>query len=154
MRFLFLLIVLPFALQAQQKNCINSVLEKKLQDVVRTYLDDDYEINTVDYFQALPQQKIEFKKNLNSDFEYVVLLITPQGASFAEIQLLNRNKIEQEKEQSTLLLDSDFIELEFEPYYDDMYLIRCSVQYKQQFNFCAAMVLLERESEDNTKRRK
>ncbi len=153
MRLFLLLLLAPSIIVAQQKNCTSTSLEKKVKDAVRTYVDDEYEISSTDYFNATPQQKIEFKKNFDSDFEYVLLLITSKGASQGSIEVLDKNHASQEKEQQLIQLETDFTELEFEPDYDESYFIKCSVNYKQTVEYCAALVVLQREVEVEPKRK-
>lgn len=153
MRYLFIVLLLPTLLFAQQKNCSNSFIEKKVKDAVRTYLDDEYEINSTDYFTAAPQQKAEFKKNFDSDYEYVILLVTSKRASQGIVEVLDKNRLLLEKEVQQIHLESDFVELEFEPDYDEPHYIRCAVSYNQTTDNCCVLVVLKRELEDEPKRK-
>jgi hypothetical protein len=155
MRFILMLFVLiPFFTQAQTKNCSTPFIEKKYKDAIRPYLDDEYELESTDYFTSVSNQKVTFKKLFDSDYEYILLLITPNGANAGSIELLDKSNYRQEFEKEMLQLETDFIEMEFEPDYDETYTIVSSISYNTTANNCTILAILKRETEEQPVRRK
>ncbi len=151
---LILIFLIPFISYAQHKNCSNTFIEKKYNDAIRTYLDDDYEVEFTDYFKIPNNQKVELKKSFDSDFEYIVILVSPQDAASASIEILDQTREQQEFEKETLNLDSDFVYSEFEPDYDGIYNIICTVSYKRAGDYCSVLTVLKREVAPEPKKQK
>ncbi len=154
MRLILFFLFAPLIIQAQTKNCSSTFIEKKYKDAIRPYLDDDYELESTDYFGAANNQKSEFKKAFDSDFEYVILIITPIGTSVASIEILDKSRTQQEFEKETLQLESDLIDLEFVPNYDGTYSVISSMSCKSEGSNCTILAILKREPEPEPNRRK
>jgi len=146
--------LLPVMSYAQAGRCTNTFIEKKCEDAARIYLDEDYEPESTVYFRADESPGTQFKKEMDSDFEYIILLITPKGTTSGAISIFDNRQSNKATEKKSLYLDSDYVTLEFTPHYDGVYNLIGTIRTKGGADNCSALVVLKREPDPEPSRRK